>query len=138
MAGYEHRHCVHGEWMTIREAAERLGISKQAIRHWRERHRHPDGSLGLVEEAWDWYTGRASGAIPDSRGREPVRYPYRGELLSVPEVSDRTGIQTNRLYNMMNWHHCDLEAAVKRIDALDRKREINRATRKIMEIINEK
>ena len=138
MAGHEHKHCVHGEWMTLSEVAARLGISWKTLHNWRFNHRHPDGRMALVEEAWDFYTKRASGEIPDSRGRAPVKHRFRGELLSVPEVSDRTGIQTNRLYNMMNWHHCDLEAAVKRIDALDRKREINRATRKIMEIINEK
>ena len=58
-------------------------------------------------------------------------------MLSVPEVSERTGIEIHRIYNMMNNHHCGLEAAVKRIDDLDRKREVKRATRKIMDIINE-
>ena len=123
--------------MTIREAAARLGIGWKTLHNWRFNHRHRDGMPGLLEEAWDYYEGRASGAIPDKRGREPVRYPYRGRLLSVPEVSELTGIQTNRIYNTMNFHRCGLEAAVKHIDRLDRKREVNRATRKIMEIINE-
>ena len=137
MAGYEHRHCVHGEWMTLKEVCEALGIAKNTLHNWRTRHKRPDGRQALVEEAWDWYKGRASGAIPETRGKKPVRYRYKGRMLSVPEVAERTGIEIHRIYNMMNNHRCGPEAAVERIDELDRRREVNRATRKIMDILNE-
>ena len=91
MAGHEARHCVHGEWMTVKEAAARLGVSWKTIHNWRFNHRHRDGMPALLEEAWDYYEGRASGAIPETRGREPVKYRYKGRLTTIPEVAERAG-----------------------------------------------
>lgn len=136
MAGHEHLHCVHGEWMTLREVCAALGITMSALRHWRERHRGMDGKPGLVEEAWDYYKAKAAGEIPETRGKRPVMYRYKGGLASIPEVAKRTGIEVHRIYNTMNDHQCGLEEAVKRIDALDKRRQVQWGTRQIMGIIN--
>ena len=138
MAGHEQLHCVHGEWMTLDEVSEVLGIKKNTLHNWRWKHRRPDGKQALVEEAYDYFKARAAGEIPETRGKRPVMHRYKGGMASIPEVARRTGIDVHRLYNMMNDHHCGLEEAVKRIDALDKRRQVAWGTRQIMGIINER
>lgn len=135
MAGYEPKHCVHGEWMTLKEVCAALGITRDALRKWRQKHRRADGKQALVEEAWDYYTARAAGVIPSTWGRTAAKYPYHGHLATIPEVAERTGIDEKRIRNRMNYYHCRLDTAVKKIMEEDRRKEIDRATESIMEII---
>lgn len=132
MAGVELQHCVHGEWMTVSQACERLGVNKKTMHNWRQSHRRPNGKPALLEDAWDFYAGRAAGTIPDSRGRRPTLYRYRGKRMSIPQIARLTGIPVAHIYAVIRYHHCSPEDAVKRVRA----REIERAVDRIMDIIN--
>ena len=54
MTGKKALHLVHGEWMTVQEAADRLGVAYKSIDNWRTKHRRKDGRRALLVEYWDW------------------------------------------------------------------------------------
>ena len=108
MAGKPAKHLVHGEWMTIYEAAERLGVKWRSIEIWRSRHRRSDGSRGLlVEDCVD------------------------GEMMTVREAAERFDLRIKNLYSYMERHNCDLAEAVMRL----KKARIKAAVHEIVKII---
>lgn len=135
MAGHERKHCIHGKWMTLREVCAALGITMIALHQWRQRHKRANGKMALVEDAWDYYTDRATGVIVPMYGRKAAKHPYHGHLATIPEVAERTGIDEKRIRNRVNYYHCRLDTAVKMIREEDRRKEIDRATDAIMGII---
>lgn len=74
MAGKPARHLVHGEWMTIYEAAERLGVAASTIENWRSLNRREDGSKALLVDYWDWAMRWRRGEIPRRPGKHVRTY----------------------------------------------------------------
>lgn len=131
MAGKPAKHLVHGEWMTIYEAAERLGVKWRSIEIWRSRHRRSDGSRGLLVEAWDYYTSANAGVQMQRLGRMPRRYCVDGEMMTVREAAERFDLRIKNLYSYMERHNCDLAEAVMRL----KKARIKAVVREIVKII---
>ena len=132
MAGKPAKHVVHGEWMTVREAAERLGVKYRTLEEWRTNHRRPDGSRSLLEEAFDWYTAVNAGRIPRRPGKHPRLHRLRGRLVTVREAAEQLHVTYKALYNEM-WAGRSLEAVARRIE----RRRTERAVRTIVGIMAE-
>lgn len=128
------KHLVHGEWMTVAEAAERLGLHRVTLERWRTMHRQPDGSRETLVAAWDHYKAVKSGNYRSKMGRKPVKHWVKGRQMTVKQAAEATGVSVQRLYNYTCVHQCSLDAAVRNIS----KKRQERAERKILKIIRGK
>lgn len=126
------RHRVHGEWMTVAQAAARLGVSVSAIQTWRQVNRRPDGSRGLLEEAWDHYAAVNAGRIKKYKPRESKLHWVRGKRMTVAQAADMIGVSAYSVRRYTSVHKCSVETAVKRLEAFHKRR----TAREIMKIIN--
>lgn len=135
MAGKPARHMVHGEWMTMKEAGERLGVGPRTIEQWRYKHRRTDGSMGLLEEAWDYYTGVRAGRIIHHPGKANVarRYWVNGRYLTIREAAARVGVKEMTMRAMIQKRGCSVQSAVR---YYERKKK-DEAVRAILGIIYE-
>ena len=117
MAGKKALHMVHGEWMTIDEAARRLGLSESTLYHWRWKHRTQDGKPGLLVDAWDFYDARRRGLNPRAYGgKTPKTYRYRGKRMSIKQIAERMGVYRNSIYLCKARHGCTMQEAIDRMD----------------------
>lgn len=132
MARKPQKHLIHGEWMTIYEISDRLGVAVGTIRQWRKRHRHRDGSAATMAEAWDWYTGVALGKIrhrgPSTRARE---YWVNGRYMTIAEAASQVGVSEEALRSMMYKGRRTLQSAVRHYEHAQK----DRAVREILDII---
>ena len=77
------RHFVEGRWMTVRQAAEMLGVSMNALYQWLRNHRHGDGSPARLAEAVAAY--REKRVVRG--GSEPQRHRVGGRQMTVAEAA---------------------------------------------------
>ena len=131
MARRGKKHCVHGEWMTVSEAARRLGVRRGTLEKWRLYHRDAEGRLASLEDAWRAYRAYATGARKRYPGRRRAVHKYHGRSVTVREIAEEKGIRPNTIHAYMHRNRCTLQQAV---DAIDRRR-TERAVRKIVGII---
>jgi transposase len=122
------RYMVGGKWMTIRDAAEMLGVTVNAIRMWMYRHRHMDGSQSTLSEAIAAYR---DGRVTRQRGRVAVQYYVGRKPMTIQDAADMLGVSRNCIQLYMHRHRCSLARAVKFYDAKKRKR----AEHEIMKIL---
>ena len=127
------KHLVHGEWMTLEEAARRLGRSKATIVNWRSAHRRPDGGTGLLVDCWDHYAALNAGKIKPGK-REGKRYYVKGRHITVAEAAGMLGITEKALRVYLSKHKCSLNSAVRYYE----NRAKDQAVREIMEIIGDR
>ncbi len=134
MAGKKALHMVHGEWMTIQEAARRLGLSESTLYSWRWKHRTQGGKPGLLVDAWDFYDARRRGLNPPAhRGRTPKKYRYRGKRLTIKQVAAVMGIYMSSIYLCKARHGCTVQEAIDRMD----QNQTRRAERALVRILTE-
>ena len=133
MAGRPARHMVHGEWMTIYEAAERLGTTYKTIENWRTVHRREDGSRALLADYWDWAMRVRRGEIPRRPGKHVRTYWVHGKQLTMMQAAQRVGVTYKAMHCYVRTHGCTVNAAVKYYE----RRAIQRAVNEIMAVINE-
>lgn len=133
MAGKPALHMVHGEWMTVYEAAERLGVSFTAIENWRSKHRRADGSRALLVEYWDWAMRWRRGEIPRRPGKQARIYWVKGRQLTLKQAAQRAGVSYKVFHQYVARHRCSVNTAVRHYE----ERAIQRAVDEIMSIINE-
>ena len=126
-----YRHCVHGEWMTLREAAQRLGIGYEALCNWRSNHKDAEGRPALLEAAWDHYSDINRGRIPRIPGRPPKRQRVGGRMLSTREAAEAAGLPLWQVRQYMYRYGYSLARALKAIE--ERKKKA--AEQEIMRII---
>ena len=119
-------HQVHGERMTVKQAAARLGMPVTNIETWRSFNRAPDGGKASLEAAFEHYT-----QFKGRTGRRPRRHRVRGHLTTVRALAEAHKLPVKRLQLTMNRHGCSLEEA---LDFCERQRE-DRAVRQILKII---
>lgn len=132
MAGKKGLHMVHGEWMTIAEAARRLGVKYQTLTKWRCLHRTTDGRPGLLVDAWDFYDARRRGLNPQKpRGKKPKKHRYRGKRLTIRQIAEKMGVSTQAIYKNMERKGCSVQEAIDCMDA----RRTRRAERELMKIL---
>ena len=124
------RHLVHGEWLTISEAARRLGLSVKTLYNYRYKHRRPDGGPGLLVDAWDWYSEdhvREHAPL----GRPPLTYYVNGKLLTMKQAAVLVRVNHKAMRFYIHKHGCTVQTAVR----FYRKRAEERAVREIAGII---
>lgn len=113
MAGRKALHMVHGEWMTVQEAAERLGVTYKSIENWRTVHRRADGSRSLLEDYWDWAMRWRRGEIPRRPGKHVRTYWVHGKQLTMKQAAQRVGVSYKALHCYIRAHGCSVNAAVR-------------------------
>lgn len=120
------RHLVHGQWMTVQQAAASLGLSPHTLRNWMAQQRGT-GQEATLEAAWDHYKydrGRRG-------GRTAIRHWVNNRQLTVAEAAEKYRLSENALRLYMFKHRASLNTAVKRCQEARQKR----AEREIMTIL---
>ena len=125
--GYAYKHLVHGEWMTVSEAAERLGLAKSTIYNYQYEHRRQDGGPGLLVDAWDHYSSGAHKSL----GRPPRRYYVNGKLLTMEQAAASVRVKLKTFRQYVYKRGCTVQGAVR----FYRKRAEDQAVREITAII---
>ena len=133
MAGKKPLHLVHGEWMTIYEAAERLGVSVKSIENWRSLNRREDGSRALLVDYWDWAMRVQKGEIPKRPGKHARTYWVHGKRMTMKQAAQRVGVTYKAMHCYVHAHGCSVNAAVRYYE----RRAIQQAVKDIMAVINE-
>ncbi len=126
-----HRHNVHGRWMTVREAAEELGIKPACLINWRCNHRDAQGNKPTLEAAYDQYMRYKTGVQAKHPGNTTARHMVHGRRMTVVEAAERYHVSENYLRKIMSQRKCSLDAAVKRLEA----RRARRAEKDILNIL---
>ncbi len=100
-------HMTESSWYSIGEAAEALGVTAKALRHWEE--------LGLIEPARTWSDYRAYSEADLERGAAIAL--YRSVGVPLAQIAGLLGASEHMLIDALRHHHETLSA--KR-DVLDR------------------
>ena len=87
------RHMVNGQWMTIRQIADMLGVKPRSLYNYRARHKHPDGSaMSYVELVEAFQSGKVRHG-----GRKPIRHRVGRRTMTVYEAARMLGVNANAL-----------------------------------------
>lgn len=121
------RHMVDGRWMTIKDVAQMLGRSVNAIRVWRYKRRKPDGSLPSLAETVAAYR---SGEVKRS-GKLPKQHKVAGKMMTMREAAEMAGVSYDAMQLYVYRHRCSLAKAVKHYEA----QKEQRAKREILRIL---
>ena len=103
------RYMVDGRWMTIRDAAQMLGVTMQAIYQWRFKRKRPDGSLPSLAEAVAAYR---SGEVRN-RGKRGKQHRASGKLMTMREAAEMVGVSYAAMQLYTYKHRCSVAKAVK-------------------------
>lgn len=125
------RYPVYGEWLTLGELAARLGVSYEALRQYRSRHRDRDGRPPDLEAVCEHYRAVQAGTIPWTPGRAPGRFRVNGKLMTIAEAAEALGVTRHVLDCHMSRHRCGLARAYRDIET----RRTRRAEREILRIL---
>lgn len=116
------RHCVHGRWLAVKEAAAECGISTSYMTTWRKRR-------GMtMEQAYDHFTNETATRM----GRRPREYWVHGRRMTIRAAAERFGLVEQNIRHYSYRHHCSINTAV---NALIRRRE-DAAVKEILNILN--
>jgi len=116
------RHCVHGRWITIQQAAKELNCKPHSIDNWRSANRDREGNKPTLEEAYDHFKE----APKCGKGKEPEKHWVNGKRLTVRQVAEKYGTTISALRQVMSRHQCSLDTAVNRLEGR-RKRKAEQA-----------
>lgn len=103
------RYMVDGRWMTIKDAAQMLGVTRLAIYLWRYKRKRPDGSLPSLAETVAAYR---SGEVRN-RGKQPKQHRVAGKLMTMREAAEMVGVSYSAMQLYTYKHKCSLAKAVK-------------------------
>ena len=106
----EKRHMVDGEWVTIREVSERLGVSKNTI--WTQMA-HRGVSLGTLVRMY------RDGQI-DIGVRGGAKHMVRGRWTTIGREAERMGVSVTMIYDWMRDHDATLAETVEHYEAVAR------------------
>ena len=125
--GGAQRWMVDGRWLTIRQAAEMLGVSYYALRDYMYQHHHPDGTPMTLGEAVDYYRA----GLNRRRGKPPARYRVGRRDMTIAEAAEMLGMPALNLRMYMSRHKISLAKAVRYYEQKKRKK----AERAILDIL---
>ena len=116
--GKGYRYMVDGRWMSIRQAAEMLGLPVTALRSYIYAHRQPDGRPTTLAEAVDAYR---SGAV--RRGGHPPRLHRVGRrMMTTFEAAEMLGIDVFCLRLHMSRNKATLAQTIRYYEAKKKKK----------------
>lgn len=118
---------VDGKWMTVRQAAETLGINYYTLRNWIYRHRHPDGTPALLSEAIAAF--REKKIIHG--GSAPKLHRVGGKQMTTIEAAEMLGIDVLALRLHMSRHKASLASTIRYYE----KRKMKKAEKDILAIL---
>lgn len=123
------RWMVDGKWMTVRQAADMLGINLRTMRSWIARHRHEDGTICPLAEAVHAYQEKQviHGGSPAKQHR------VNGKTMTVPEAADKLGVSLHAIYMHMSRHKASLASTIRYYE----KRKLKKAEKDILAILME-
>ena len=127
-SGRHETHRVDGQWKTVREVAESLGVTSSALQNWRFRHKDAQGRQPTLEAAAAAYR---AGQVQNGGHVEKKLYWVHGRRMTMPEAAKRFGVTVHALKYHMYRRGKTLQGAVDRIMALKSRR----AERKILKIL---
>lgn len=122
------RHMVDGKWMTVKQAAEMLGVTPTAIHQWMYKHKRPDGQRPRLAEAVAAYR---EGRVKRHRGHIPKEHRVGRKAMTLQEAADMLGISYNSLQLYMYRNKRTLAQTIKYYEARKRRK----AEREIMNIL---
>ena len=116
--GRADRHMVDGRWMSIRQAAEMLGVTVTALRDYLYSHRQPDGRTATLAEAVEAYR---SGAVRHG-GKAPRPHRVGRRMMTQAEAAEMLGINVNAVRTYMCTHRATLAQTIKYYETRKRRR----------------
>ena len=117
--GYNaHRFMVDGKWMTVRQAAEMLGVSMHSIKDWRYTHRDAQGRPATLAEAVAAY--REKRVVHG--GSKATRHRVGNRTMTVSEAAEKLGVSVNAIRLHMYKHNCSLAATIRHYEQRKRKK----------------
>jgi predicted transcriptional regulator len=116
--GRADRHMIGRRWMTVRQAAEMLGITVTALRDYMWYHRQPDGRPATLAEAVEAYRSRAV----SQGGKAPVQHRVGRKTMTCAEAADMLGVNVQTLRAYMCTHRATLAQTIKYYEAKKRRR----------------
>ena len=116
--GHAGRHYVDGQWMTVRQASEMLGVSMTALYNWMHNHRRADGRPARLADAVDAYR---EGLVKHD-GREPVQHRVGGRTMTTFEAAEKLGINVLALRLHMSRHKASLASTIRYYEQRKRKK----------------
>lgn len=108
---------VNGEWMTVRQLAERFGVTATTVYKYRVNHRGPDGRPLPLQDVYDHYAAVERGDLPRYPGRIARKRPCAGRRMTVSEAADMLKVRPSTLSDIMYRYRCDLDAACRIVRA---------------------
>ena len=125
--GHASRHWVDGRWMTVRQAAEMLGVSRNTLYDWMHGHRRPDGRCALLSDAVEAYR---SGAVKRG-GSLPKEHRVGGRTMTTFQAAEKLGVSVNAIRRQMNKRKASLAATIRYYE----RRKQRKAEKEILEIL---
>lgn len=116
--GRADRHMVDGRWMSIRQAAEMLGVPFSTLQSYLYSHRQPDGRSATLAEAVDVYR---SGAVRHG-GHPPRLHRVGRRMMTTAEAAEMLGINVNAVRMHMSKHKATLAQTIKYYEAKKRRK----------------
>ena len=116
--GRADRHMVDGRWMSIRQAAEMLGVPFSTLQSYLYSHRRPDGRPATLAEAVDVYR---SGAVKHG-GRPPRLHRVGRRMMTQAEAAEMLGIDVNVVRCHMSKHKATLAQTIKYYETRKRRK----------------
>ena len=110
------RHYVDGEWITLGQAAERVGVSPKTIRNWMYERRKATGVNPMLAEAVAHYRKYKTGELKRYRGSKGKQYWVKGEYLTFTEAAAKYHTSINSLRMYVRDHRCSLNTAVRKLE----------------------
>jgi predicted transcriptional regulator len=116
--GRADRHMVDGRWMSIRQAAEMLGVPFSTLQSYLYSHRRPDGRPATLAEAVDAYR---SGAV--RHGGHPSRLHRVGRrMMTQAEAAEMLGVTLNAVRKHMSQNKATLAQTIKYYETRKRRK----------------
>ena len=111
--GRADRHMVDGRWMSIRQAAEMLGVPLSTLQSYLYSHRQPDGRPATLAEAVDAYR---SGAVMHG-GHPPRLHRVGRRMMTQAEAAEMLGIDVNAVRGHMSRNKATLAQSIRYYEA---------------------
>ena len=116
--GRSDRHMVDGRWMSIRQAAEMLGLPVTTLQSYLYSHRQPDGRPATLAEAVDVYR---SGAVMHG-GHPPRLHRVGRRMMTQAEAAEMLGVTLNAVRMHMSKHKATLAQTIKYYEQKQRRK----------------